>query len=303
MVKKILISTTNFGEYDRSDIAKCERLGYKLIMNPYGRKMKGDELVRLAGDAVGLIAGTEALDAATLSALPGLKVISRCGAGIDNVDLAAAKRLGMKVLNTPDAPTVAVAELTVGLILSLLRKTFEMDKAVRAGKWTKLMGNLLSDKKVAIIGFGRIGRKVAELLGPFKCELAYVDPFVEDGISGLRRLPKERAVKWADIVSCHVSAKERIIGEKEISSMRKGGWILNISRGGVVDENALCRYLKDGHLAGAALDVFEEEPYGGPLRELPNVILTPHIGSYAKEARIKMERESVENLLKGLKEG
>ena len=162
------------------------------------------------------------------------------------------------------------------------------------------MGSILSDKKVGIIGFGRIGRKVAELLSSFGCEIAYVDPYVEDGIMGLSRLPMSKLLRWADIISVHVSGEDRLIGKDEIRMMKKEGLLINVSRGGVIDEDALYQALKEGYLSGAALDVFEQEPYKGPLKELDNTILTPHIGSYAKEARIKMEIQAVENLLKGL---
>ena len=206
------------------------------------------------------------------------------------------------MFNTPDAQTLAVAELTIVLILSLLRKINQAVISIKNRKWEKKMGSLLCGKKVGIIGFGKIGRKVAELLKSFHCEIAYCDPFVGKNILGCRNLPKEELLIWADIVSIHASAKEKILGEEELKTMRKGAWLINVSRGNAINESALYRYLKKGHLSGAALDVFKQEPYSGPLRELDNVVLTPHIGSYAKEARIRMEKEAVDNLLKGLRE-
>jgi D-3-phosphoglycerate dehydrogenase len=300
-MQKIVITTTTFGEYDAKPLDILKEQGFNVVLNHYGRKLKTEELTVLCKGAEGIIAGTEHMGRDVLEKLSGLRVISRCGSGMENVDMIAARELGIKVFGTPDAPTLAVAELTVGLILSLLRKTNEMDRGIRNNEWLKLMGNLLLGKKVVIIGLGRVGRKVAELLKSFNCELAYVDPAVNNCIEGIKRFSKEAAFAWADIVCCHVSTQECIIGEKEIMSMKKGGWIVNVSRGGVVDERVLYLVLKSGHLAGAAIDVFMDEPYCGPLKELSNVILTPHIGSYAKEARIQMERESVENLINGLK--
>lgn len=302
MKNKIAITTTSFAKYDNSQIELCRKKGIEIIFNPYRRKIKSDELVELAKDAVGLIAGTELITESVLLKLPALRVISRCGAGIDNVDINAANRLGIKVFNTPDAPTLAVAELTVGLMLNLLRKVGQMDRELRNEQWQKKMGNLLYGKKVGIKGFGRVGKKVAELIRPFGCEIAYSDPFVEDGLFGLKRLSLEDLLGWADIVSIHVSVAEQLIGEKELKLMKKGALLVNTSRGGVVDESKLYEYLKNCYLSGAALDVFVEEPYAGPLKELDNVILTPHIGSYAMEARIEMERQAVENLLKGLRD-
>jgi len=302
-MKKITISTTSFGEYDRSYIKKCEDLGFEVVLNQSGRKVKSDELVKLAGGAVGLIAGTEELNSEVLSKLPDLKVISRCGAGLENVDLNAAKRFGIKVFNTPDAPTLSVAELTIGLMLNLLRKINIMERDVKSGIWKKLMGSLLAGKNVGIIGFGRIGKRTAELLINLNCRVAYYDPCVENQAAGFRKSRLDELLKWADIVSIHAATKEKLLGRKELSMMKRGSFLVNVSRGEVIDEDALYESLKDGHLSGAALDVFSEEPYDGALKKLDNVILTPHIGSYSKEARINMERDAVDNLLKGLKKG
>lgn len=313
-MKKIAITTTTFGKYDERPLKLLEEYGLEVVLNPYGRTLKKDEVIEFCKGAIGVIAGTEILDIDTLECLtktysqsPGLrpqtlKVISRCGSGLANVDLDTAKRLGIKVFNTPDAPIVAVAELTVGLILNLLRKVCWMDRNLRNEQWEKMMGNLLNKKKVGIKGFGRIGKKVAELLRPFGCEIAYADPFVDDGLLGMKRLSFDDLLGWADIITIHVSVKDRLVGEKEFQLMKKGAWLVNTSRGGVVDEKVLYEHLKNGYLAGAALDVFEEEPYAGPIKELDNVIVTPHIGSYAKEARVEMEMQTVENLIKGLKE-
>jgi len=302
-VKIIAISTTSFGEFDKSPLKLLKSKGYKVLLNPYGRKIKPEELVEFTKDAVGLIAGTESIKESTLLKLPKLKVISRCGAGLESVDLEAAKRFNIKVFNTPDAPTLAVAELTVGLILNLLRKVNQMDSAIRNGQWQKLMGNLLLNKKVGIIGFGKIGKKVAGLLKPFGCQIAYADPNIKATAGIFKKMAKEELLGWADIITIHAASKDRILGEKEFNLLQKGSWIVNVSRGETIDEPVLFKALKDNYISGAAIDVFIEEPYCGMLRELDNVILTPHIGSYAKEARINMELETVKNLIQGLKEG
>ena len=270
------------------------------MLNPYKRKITPEELVEIAYDAVGIIAGTEQISEEIIQQLEKTKVISRCGVGMDNIDIDAAENAGIKVYNTPDAPTSAVAEVTVGLMINLLRKVSQMENELKMGLWKKRMGNLLCEKKIGIKGFGRIGKKVAELLKPFGCEIAYADPFVEDGLLGLQRLSLKELLCWADIITIHVGVNEKLIGEKEFQCMKEGALIINTSRGGVADELILYENLKNGHLSGAALDVFEVEPYTGPLKELDNVILTPHIGSYALEARVEMEKQAVENLLKGL---
>jgi len=302
---KIAVTTSSFGKYGGTVLGRLEEKGFHIVLNQSGRKLVKGEIDDLCRDAAGIIAGTENYDQDTLERLKRLKVISRCGTGLDNIDIKAADKLGIKVFNTPGAPTLAVAELTVGLILNLLRNVSLMDREIRESKWQKIMGNLLNGKKIGITGFGSIGQKTAELLSGFQVELAYCDLQKKKCTLTCSEMSLQDMLGWADIITLHVSAKKDfvpVIGRKEIEKMRKGSWLINISRGGIVDESALYDALSSGHLAGAALDVFEEEPYHNHLINLKNVILTPHIGSYAKEVRIEMEKQAVENLLKGLEE-
>ena len=295
----IFISTSSFGKEDAHPLEFC-RQGHQVSLNPHGRTLKSEELVVLAHQADALIAGTETLDRVTLEKLNRLKVISRCGVGLDNVDLEAAKERNIQVFSTPLGPTVAVAELTVGLILNLLRLVIPMDRDVREGLWKKRMGNLLKGKNVGILGFGRIGQKVAELLSPFAVQIAYYDPAPAGDFSYISK-PLQDLLGWADVITLHCPPSSApILGAPEFNLMKKGSWLVNAARGGLVHEGALYQALKTQHLAGAALDVFLEEPYAGELRNLENVILTPHIGSYAKESRIEMEWEAVRNALKGI---
>ncbi|MDD5005718.1 MAG: phosphoglycerate dehydrogenase [Candidatus Omnitrophica bacterium] len=304
-IKKIAITTTEFGVYSNSPLDLLKKNGCRAVLNTYGRKLTAGELIDIAKDAIGLIAGTENITEKELRNMPELKVISRCGTGLDNVDMASAKKLGIKVFNTPDAPTIAVAELTVGLILALLRKISLSDREIRASIWKKKMGELLFSKKVGIVGFGRIGKKVAGLLKTMGAEVYFTDPnIVKKSLDSFTKIGFNELLKKSDIISLHLpysKTTRKLFGKKEFSQMKKGALIINCSRGGIIDEKALYKALKSGKLGGAAIDVFEYEPYLGPLRELDNVILTPHIGSYAKEARIMMEKEAVLNLVKGLK--
>ncbi|MBU4376484.1 MAG: phosphoglycerate dehydrogenase [Candidatus Omnitrophica bacterium] len=301
----IFISTTSFAKYDDSPLRLLKAGGFDVTRNPYDRKLTAEEITKLAKDAEGIIAGTESLTGEVLRKLKHLKVISRCGVGLDNVDLKEAESLEIEVFNTPFAPTSAVAELAVGLILNLLRKVTRMNAAVKDGIWDKQMGNLLHGKKTGIIGFGRIGQKTGELLSAFGAELAYCDREPKTFSIDCKQMKFRDILEWADILTLHLDVSNTcgyMIGEKELKMMKKGSWLINLSRGGVVDEQALFVAIKSGHLQGAALDVFEREPYNGPLIELDNVILTPHIGSYAKESRIRMEIEAAENLIKAFKE-
>ena len=303
-MKKVFISTTSFAKDDIRPLELLEKAGLEVYTNPYGRKLTEDEMIGFLSDKDFLIAGTELLTRRVLESARNLKVISRCGVGLDNVDLKAADEACIKVYNTPYGPTISVAELTIGLMLDLLRMVPNMDREIRAGVWKKRMGNLLKGKKVGIVGLGRIGQKVAEILMPFGVEISYYDVNAVKTSLDYTFKPLNELLRWADIVTLHCFASEDsrpIIGKEELKNMKKDAWLINTSRGGLVDERSLYASLKEGYLSGAALDVFEKEPYDGPLSELDNIILTPHIGSYAKEARIKMEADAVENLLAGLK--
>ena len=305
---KIAITTSSFGEYDNLLLNELIKHKIEYVLNPYGRKMTREEVLDIARGVDGIIAGTETLDRKVLEKLPLLKVISRCGVGMDNVDLEASEELGIKVCNTPFGPTLAVAELTVSLIFSLLRKIVLMDREIRANVWKKRMGNLLYGKRVGIIGFGNIGQKTGKLLSAFGCDIGYYDLVTVDGINvslkGLKfkKMRMDELLKKSDIITIHVSGKyeKPLLGAKELGLIKNGAWLVNMARGGLVDESVLYSLLKDGHLSGAALDVFENEPYTGPLCELDNVILTPHVGSYAKESRAQMEMQAVKNLIKEL---
>lgn len=300
-MNKIAITTTSFAKTDPRPMEALKKEGLKISVNALGRKLSKDETVDLCRGCVGILAGTESYSKDVLVKLPGLKAISRCGVGTDNIDMQAARELGVAVAITPNGPTMAVAELAVGLMLDLLRKISRMDRNIRAGGWEKMMGNLLSGKTVGVIGFGRIGQKVAQLVKLFGCQVVYSDMAKRDSVNGCERASLEGLLRKSDIVSIHVSSKDTIIGEKEIALMKKGALVLNLSRGETVDEHALIRALEYGRLGGAACDVFNEEPYHGTLAAFDNVVLTPHIGSYAIEARVGMETEAAENLITLLK--
>lgn len=304
---KILITTSSFATYSKKPLEQLTHQGYEIALNPFHKKITKEQAKELyRGDIDGVIAGTEVIDKDVLKNTSQLKVISRCGTGIDNIDLTFAEKNGIKVFNTPDAPTNAVAELTVGLILSLLRAIPSSDRKIREGIWQKKMGSLLQSKIVGIVGLGRIGKKTAKLIKHLGAKIVYFDPIVDiKGLDGFERLSLPKLFKKADIISLHLSYSKqnyKLIGKRELGLIKKGAFLINTSRSEIVDEQALYDALKNGPLAGAALDVFESEPYNGTLRELDNVILTPHIGSYAKEARIEMEMEAVKNLLLGLEE-
>ena len=224
-----------------------------------------------------------------------LKVVGRAGAGIDNIDVEAAKEKGVKVLNTPEAPAIAVAELTIGLLLSLARQIPRADSSMKEGRWAKkeFKGWQLNGKTFGIIGLGHIGEKVARLAKAFGMKIL-ITKRTPPSPEILRELeaefvPLDELLKRSDIVSLHVpltSQTYHMIGEREIQLMKDGAFIINTSRGAVVDEKALFKALKSGKLGGAALDVYEvEPPEDYSLMKLPNVVCTPHIGAQTVEAQ------------------
>jgi D-3-phosphoglycerate dehydrogenase len=304
---KILTSPSSFGQVGREPFDILEQNGFTIINNPYGRKLTEEEVIELAQDCVGIVAGLEPLTQRVMDALPQLKCISRVGIGMDNVDIPYAEKKGISVINTPDAPTRAVAELTLGMTLSLLRKIPQADAAMKQHKWEKQVGNLIHEKKIGVIGLGRIGKLVAELFRGIGNEVIGYDPYPNTEWAKLKNVQVssfEELITAADIITVHVPAapdKKPILGEAELAKMKEGAFLINIARGGIVDETALFNALSSGKLAGAAVDVFDEEPYNGPLCDLKNIILTPHLGSYAQEGKLMMEIEAVNNLITQLK--
>ena len=177
-----------------------------------------------------------------------------------------------------------------------------MDRNLHEGKWNKLIGFQLSGKDILIIGFGRIGRKVAELLASFGVKILLVDPLYQNDIRSCQSVSLEEGLRTADIISIHTSGEKCIIGPEEFPLLKKGVFLLNAARGGVISEVELANGLREGHIGGAWLDTFEQEPYQGELTGFDNAILTPHIGSYTYECRMNMEMDAVQNLLNALKE-
>jgi D-3-phosphoglycerate dehydrogenase len=299
---KILIGPSTFAEHDRKPLDLLKANGFEAIDNPYKRKLTKEEVIALLSDNVmGIIAGLEPLDKEVLTRTK-LKVISRCGSGMSNVDLKSAAELGIKVYCTPQGPVTAVAELTVGALLSLLRMLPVMDQELHSGTWNKKIGLQLEGKTVAIIGFGRIGRKVAQLLKNFGTKLIAVDPALSGIVEGTKIVSFDEAVKDADIISLHTSGEEELFGEDEFKYMKNGAVILNAARGGLINEQALINALDRKKISGAWLDTFVVEPYNGPLTKYRQVILTPHVGSYTSECRRSMELEAAGNLITGFKE-
>jgi D-3-phosphoglycerate dehydrogenase len=305
---KVLISSRSFGKIDSEPTDILKNAGFEVIFNPYDRKLSKSEFIELIGESVGLIAGTEQITEDVLIHARSLKVISRYGVGMDNIDQNAAKKRGIKVYNTPNAPSKAVAELTLCIVLNLLRRIPESSSSMGNGKWDPQMGHSLHNKTIGIIGLGRIGKEVVRLLKPFDLKILAYEMYPDHDFvasHSIRIVSLDELLSLSDIVSIHLPLMEEtvnIIGEKELSLMKSTSILINTARGGLVDEGALAQALMNRTISAAGIDAFKEEPYSGQLLGLKNVMLTPHIGSFTEETRKIMELETVENLLKGLKE-
>jgi D-3-phosphoglycerate dehydrogenase len=304
MTDSVFVTLSTFAEYDREPLRLLETSGLPFRVHGTGRRITNPELLAGARDASVIIAGAESYDAATLAHLPALRCISRCGIGVDNIDLEAARTRRIAVLNTPDQPTSAVAELTVAMMLALCRNLPRQIAEARRGEWTRLESRLLGGRRIGLIGLGRIGRRVVELLRPFGCDIRASDPAVGREIpSGVTLVGLPELLATSDIISIHAAystASPLVVGRDEIGAMTPGAILVNVSRGGMVDEAALHDALVSGHLAGAGLDVYAEEPYRGPLGRLESVVLTPHSATLTVETRSAMERECVTKALRFL---
>ncbi|SFP77075.1 D-3-phosphoglycerate dehydrogenase [Nitrosomonas cryotolerans] len=303
-MNKLIISTSSFDIDNNAPVQRLIQKGLQVISNPHRRKLTEHEIIALLDDdVIGLIAGIEPITERVLASAKNLKVISRCGTGMDNVDLVAAQHYNMAVFNTPEAPAQAVAELTLGLMLTALRRICQTDRLLRKGEWPRLQGQLLAAQSVGIIGLGYIGRRVAHLCQAFGARVIAHDPHLDQSSQGVTLTSLNELFAQADIISLHLPYSpdtHHLLDAKAFATMKPGAIVINAARGGLIDETALGNALHDGQLSAAALDVFEQEPYQGPLLGYEQIILTAHMGSLAKEARQRMEIEAAENLLQGL---
>jgi len=304
---KALITTVPFGDRNRKPIDLLEAAGIEYLINPIGRKLKEDELAEMAADFDVLIAGTEPITDNVMGRASCLKLISRVGIGLDSVDLLAAARRGIQVSYTPDAPAPAVAELTVGLMLSLLRSVHIVNAQMHRGEWHRHFGRRLSEVTIGIIGAGRIGTRVLDSLVGFgnpRIMLNDIQPDLNLASElKFERAEKEDIYRSADIISLHVpltAQTKNMIGREQLLQMKADAVIINTSRGGIINERDLAGVLASGHLGGAAIDVFEQEPYSGELSNIERCLLTSHMGSMSVDCRTRMEIEATEEAVRFL---
>jgi phosphoglycerate dehydrogenase-like enzyme len=262
------------------------------------RPLDEDEMVELVRGCAGLIVGVDPVTPRVLEAGP-LRVVVKYGSGMDNIDVEAARALGVQVSSTPGTNARSVAELAIALLLTLARNVALHDRGVRAGSWRRVTGVELAGKQLGIVGYGAIGREVARIARGLDMNVVAHDPLLEEADVDL--VPLDELYAASDAVSLHLPLTDEtrgLVGARELAAMKPTAFLINTARGGLVDESALADALRSGRLAGAALDGFEVEPLGdSPLRELDNVVFSPHAGASTHEAVLRTAAHAVDQLL------
>jgi D-3-phosphoglycerate dehydrogenase len=289
---KILVTPTSYAKNDPTLRTKLEAEVGEVVYNPTGRPLSSDELLELIPGCDGYIAGLDAIDRAVINGSDKLRVIARYGVGVDNVDLDAARERGIVVTNTPGANSASVAELTVGLILSLGRKIPEAVQAAKKGEWPRMTGISLEGKTIGLLGFGAIAKNVARRLAGFDCDVIAYHPSYDIATAeslGVQLRPEEDLIREADFLSLHLPLNPEsrgMVNSEFLGKMKPGAFLINTSRGELIDEEALFEALQSGRLQGAALDAFSKQPPdpGNPLLAMPQVIATPHMGAHTDGA-------------------
>ena len=301
---KVLISTVPFGERNSLPYEMLDSAGIEYEVNKYGRKLTESELEEYISGYDALIAGTEIISSKAIESARSLKVISRVGIGLDGVDLLTAREKNVLVTYTPDAPAPAVAELTIGLIIDLIRGVSLSNYEIHNGIWKRRFGKRISEMTFGIIGLGRIGSRVIRRLSAFGTPRFLVNDIERkpelDREFKLDWVSKEVLFKEADLISLHVPLTKNtinLVDKNLLGLMKNDAFIVNTSRGGVINEPDLYDALLKNEILGAAVDVFCQEPYRGEMSNLRNVILTAHMGSMSEDCRSRMEIEATQEII------
>jgi len=304
---KVLITTVPFADKNCLPLDLLKKSNIEYLINPLNKKLTENELVEMISDFDVIIAGTELITKKVMDAATNLKMISRVGIGLDSVNLLEAEKRGIVVSYTPDAPAPAVAELTIGLMLTLLRSVQLSNMEMHIGKWHRFFGRRLSEVVIGVIGIGRIGARVLQHLQGFDSPKILVNDINPD--SNLNKkfniewADKETIYKQSDIITIHTpltAQTKNMIRKDQLLSMKNDAIIINTARGGIINEQDLYEVMQAGHLSGAAIDVFDFEPYDGKLREIQSCILTAHMGSMSVDCRTRMEIEATEEAVRFL---
>jgi D-3-phosphoglycerate dehydrogenase / 2-oxoglutarate reductase len=308
---RILISAPYFLPSLEHYRAQLEAQGMELVIAHVRERLSEAELLPLVTTIHGAICGDDQFTERVLRAAVNLRVISKWGTGIDSIDTNAAARLGIRVCNTPDAFTDCVADSTLGYILNFARQLFRMDQEVRSGKWIKPDAVTLRECTLGVIGVGNIGKAVVRRAAAFGMTILGYDPVKVPEVfcaeTGLRLVSLPDLLQSSDFVTLHCDLNPtsyHLIDRAQLELMRSTTYLINTSRGSVVNERALVEGLQTGQIAGAALDVFEVEPLpaDSPLRKLNNCLLAPHNANGGRAAKQRVHESTIRNLITGLKQ-
>jgi D-3-phosphoglycerate dehydrogenase len=306
--ERIVVTPVALCQNPNTLVETLRQQGYEVVLHRSMTPPTPEELQEYLQGAVGMIAGMEPVGAEVIEAAERLRVISRFGVGYDSIDVAAATRRGILVTYIPDAMAEAVADVTMGLLVAVARRIPELDAAMKAGEWRRVMGADVSRKTLGIIGTGRIGMAVARRAVGFRMRLLGYDPaanprFVEE--IGGEYVSLEELLRQSDFISLHLPLLPEtrgLIGAAELGLVRRTAFLVNCARGALVDEAAVYQALTEGRLAGFATDVYPKEPPDPhPLYRLPNVIALPHVASYTPDTAARMSQAALANLFAGLK--
>lgn len=309
MKKKILITPKSFFRARNKADEIFSQFDLDIVENNTGKTLTKQQMIELCSDVDGVIVGLDPMDEEVLRSAKNLKAISKYGVGLDNIDLKVADELGIKVRKAEGTNTRSVAELTIGLFFALSRSIPKAVADVKDGRWDRTIGTEVGAKIVGIIGFGAIGREVAKMSAGLGMKIMAYDPYFNDveltKAMNVKMTNIDEILEKSDFVTLHLPLNEetnKIINSKTLSRMKQTTYLVNTARGELVDEDALYDALKNGIIAGAAQDVFSQEPPDkqNKLLTLDNFILTPHIGAYTKEATERMVVTSAKNLIEML---
>ena len=305
MNTKIAITIRSFGA-PQSLSTSLSDIGEISYINDTGKRLNEDELCKIVANVDGVIAGTEKFTRRVFESAPNLRVISRVGVGLDSIDMDAAHEYGVTIVNTPNSPALSVAEHTIALIFTVLKRIATYNENMRKKDFTIKSGLLLAGRSIGIVGLGRVGWKVAEMLDMLGCKIYFYDPFLSDDpdTKWIRMDTLYDMLKSVDVVTLHVPSQldgKAIMDKEAFEYCKNGTVIINTSRGALIDEDALAKAIEGGKVWGCGLDVFSHEPYSGTLLEYSQVVTTPHAASNTIESRQEMEKEAIKNLIDKLR--
>ncbi|WP_110953934.1 phosphoglycerate dehydrogenase [Anaerosinus massiliensis] len=300
---QVLVTSNSFGKYSSKPKEMLEKAGFKIVFNPYHRMMTECEFKAAIKDADAVILSTEVLNQSVIDSAAKLKVVSRYGVGLDNVDLAYCKEKSIRVTTTKNANSNAVAEFAISLMFASLKGICISSAYSKENKWMKIEGRDLTGKTVGIIGLGSIGKEVAKKLKSFDVSLLAYDVYYDEPFMSQYNIKKEtleNVLINADIITLHLPAFDErpLISYKEFSCMKKDAVLINTARASLIDQQALIKNLEEGNLFAVGLDVHPDEPnFDERLFKFENVILTPHNAAISREAIDKTSVVAVENLI------